>query len=400
MKAYFLKAGFVLLLVILALGFILIGHKKEAPPSHVLTAKEKEFLSAPDTVACKLDKIKISKIDIPKNMASHIIDHMERHNRRHVKQGQITLANRPFKIILGFFPEREFYVYDIKKEFMFDNSSTSYNLYSYHKIEDQFFEFMLIEEGTKIAARPYNGPLGTIKLGKGGRQLEKIGFRGLLFNKSGNSVPIETMQTMQGNWPGPVEQCRIPVGDYTLVTFPGFHITYDNLYFSISNYSNARRRYSEKDIIYPIQIRLDEPYVLDFSNEPMVIFSQPSMSKTTFSRGDVIIFNTKLIDPKLDIMIEKLEDTSVKEDIEVKDGTGKLVGTFKINKSLDPNVVISRADGEVIVEGVSSRFGYNWRVPDDLEINGDEEELTVTVTYETQKLYGNVSAQRKIKIRK
>jgi hypothetical protein len=39
-------------------------------------------------------------------------------------------------------------------------------------------------------------------------------------------------------------------------------------------------------------------------------------------------------------------------------------------------------------------------VPEDLKLNGDEEELTVTVTYETQKLYGQVSAQRKIKIRK
>jgi len=39
-------------------------------------------------------------------------------------------------------------------------------------------------------------------------------------------------------------------------------------------------------------------------------------------------------------------------------------------------------------------------VPDDLKLNGDEEELTVTVTYETQKLYGKVTAQRKIKIRK
>jgi len=398
MKASILKSSFILLLVILALGFILIGRKKETPPPKELTEKEKEFLSAPNVVTCKLKEIKISKIDIPKNMASHIIDHMERHNRRYVKQTQITLVNRPFKIILGFFPEREFYVYDIKKRFMFDNSSTSYNLYSYHKIDDELFEFMLIEEGTKIAARPYNGPLGTIKLGKGGRQLEKIGFRGLLFNNSGNSVPVETMQ---GNWPGPVEQCRIPVSDYTLGMFPGnLYVTYDNLYIQISNYSNAQEPYSGKDAIYPIQIRQDKPYVLDFSNEPMVIFNRPSMSKATFPRGDVIVFDTKLIDPKLNIMIHRLEDTSVKEDVVIKDGTGKIVRIVKINKSIYPSVVITRANAEVIVEGVSSIFGFKWRVPDDLEINGDQEELTVTVTYETQKLYGKVTAQRKIKIRK
>jgi len=37
-------------------------------------------------------------------------------------------------------------------------------------------------------------------------------------------------------------------------------------------------------------------------------------------------------------------------------------------------------------------------VPNDFEINGSEEELTVTVTYDTQKLYGKVTASRKIKI--
>jgi hypothetical protein len=398
-KVSFFKAGFILLLVILALGFTLIGRKKETPPSHVLTAKEKEFLSAPDVVTCKLEKIKISKIDIPKSMASHIIDHMERHNRRYVKQAQITLANRPFMIILGFFPEREFYVYDNEKKFMFDNSSTSYNLHSYHNIDDKFYEFMLIEGDTKIAARPYQGPLGTIKLGKGGRQLEKVGFMGSLFMKGGISAPIETMQTMQGKWPGPVEQCRIPVGDYTLGMFPWLHVTYDNLYFSISNYSNARRRYSEQNIIYPIQIRQDKPYVLDFSIEPKIIFSHPSMRKTTFSRGDVIEFTTILIDPKLDITIETLYDTSIKVNKQYKDRDG-MVHTFKVNKSLDPNIVIARADGEVIFEDVSSPHGYKWRVPNDLKINGDEEELIVTVTYETQKLYGKVTAQRKIKIRK
>jgi len=391
MKASYHKASFILLSVILTLGFILAGCKKETPPPQELTAKEKEFLSAPDAVTCKLEEIKISKIDIPKNKASHIIDYMERHNRRYVKEAQITLANRPFKIILGFFPEREFYVYDIEKKFMFDNSSTSYNLHSYHNIDDKLYEFMLIEGDTKIAARPYKGPLGTIKLGKGGRELEKVGFINSLFMKGGISAPIGTMV--------PVQECRIPVGDYTLGMLSGLHVIYDNLLIRISNYSNARGQYSEKDTIYGIQIRQDKPYVLDFSNEPMVKFSRPSMNKTTFSRGDEIKFYTVLIDPKLDFMIQRLHDTSVKVDIEYKGPGDKLIRT-KVNKSLDPNIVIARADGEVITEGVFSTYGYTWRVPDDLEINGDEEELTVTVTYETQKLYGKVTGQRKIKIRK
>ena len=100
-----------------------------------------------------------------------------------------------------------------------------------------------------------------------------------------------------------------------------------------------------------------------------------------------------------------LEQNQIKGEIIVvddnsQDGTDKVVRTVKINKSIYPSVVITRADGEVIAEDDSGIFGYTWRVPDDLKINGDEEELTVTVTYDTQKLYGEVSAQRKIKIRK
>ena len=392
MKASHLKAGLILFFVVLSIGFILIGYKKETPPSYELTAKEKEFLSAPGAVTSRLEETKISKIDIPKNQASFIIDHMKRHNRRYVKQAQITLANRPFKIILGFFPEREFYVYDIEKKFMFDNSSTLYNLHSYHNIDDELYEFMLIEGDTKIAARPYQGPVGTIKLGKGGRQLEKVGFRGSLFMKGGISAPIGTMRQ--------VEECHIPVGDYTLGMFPCLYVTYDNLYFRISNYSNARRRYSEKDIIYPILVRQDKPYVLDFSNKPMVIFDHSHRSQTTFSRGDEIKFYTSLIDPKLDIRIERLHDRYVIVDREYKRSDGTVFRT-KVNKSLDPFIVIARADGEIIAEDVFSSYRYtSWRVPYDLQINGDVEEFTVTVTYETQKLYGQVSAKRKIKIRK
>jgi hypothetical protein len=83
----------------------------------------------------------------------------------------------------------------------------------------------------------------------------------------------------------------------------------------------------------------------------MVIFDQPSANQTTFSRGDEIKFAAVLIDPKLDIMIRGLDDTSVKVDKEYKDGSGKVVHTAKVSKSLDPNVVIARADGEVIAEG-------------------------------------------------
>jgi hypothetical protein len=351
MKASFLKSSIILLSAILLLGFILTGCKKETPPPQKLTAKEKQFLSAPGAVTCELEKIKISKLDLPDGpMTTNFFNDMDQLNRHYVKQGQITLANRPFKIILGFHPEREFYIFDIEKGFCpywLGHSS----LYSYHKIDNKFFEFMLIENDTKIAARPYKGPLGTIKVGKGGRELEKVEFRGSVSQKTNVAAPIGTIK--QQNYPSPVEECSIPIGDYTT---RDMIVSYDNLLIGISNkeyklYPNAQGQYNRRDIVYGMQVRQNKPYVLDFSNEPMVIFYGPPINRTAFSRGNQIKFAAVLIDPKLDIMIRRLQDTSVKIDKEYKypDGT---VHTFKVNTSLDPKIVIARVDGEVVAEGV------------------------------------------------
>ena len=132
-------------------------------------------------------------------------------------------------------------------------------------------------------------------------------------------------------------------------------VTYDSLSIGFSNnyHTNAKgQTRGRKEVVYGMQVRKDKPYVLDFSNEPMVIFDQPSMNQTSFSRGQEIKFAAVLIDPKLDIMIRRLDDTSVKVDKEYKDAEGKVIQTAKVSKSLDPNVVIARADGEVIAEGV------------------------------------------------
>lgn len=279
MKAYFLKAGFILLLVILVLGFILIVYKKETPPPIKLTAKEKEFLSAPGAVTCELEKIKISKLNLPDGpAATNFFADMAQENRYYVKQGQITLSNRTFKIILGFHPEREFYIYD-KKGFV-PYWSGSQNLYSYHKFDDNFYEFMLIGNGTKIAARPYTGPLGIIKLGKGGRELEKVELSGSLKNENNIAVPVGNININKENWLDMATECVIPEGNYTP---SNIYIRYDNLLIRISdNSTNNQYLSSRKDIVHGIQVRQDKPFVLDFSNEPKVIINYPPNSQTSF----------------------------------------------------------------------------------------------------------------------
>jgi len=208
---------------------------------------------------------------------------------------------------------------------------------------------MLTEDGNKLAARKYEGDIGIIKLGKGGRELEKIEFNGSVHQPKNVAAPIGRI--VERHRIDSVTECEIPAGDYTAYIM---HITYDNLNITISNnyHTNAKGQSSDKEIVYGMKVRKDKPYVLDFSNEPMVVFDQPPMSKTTFSRGDEIQFAAVLIDPELDIMIRGLDDTSVKVDREYKDPDGKVIDTVKVSKSLDPNIVIARADGEIVAEGV------------------------------------------------
>ena len=340
MKSSSLKIGRILSAIILIPAIVTAGDKN--------SSRQKDFLSDPDVVTCELKDITIDKLDLPKNSVPSFVRRMERENRKDLKKGQITIANRPFMVLLGESPEQEFFLYDIEKKIA-PYWWGSWSLHSYHKLGDKFFRFMLIEDGTKIAARPYKGPLGTIMVGKGGRELEKVEFNGSVHQKESVAAPIGTVKEY---WTGTVTECTIPVGDYTPYLMS---VIYDNLSIEISDnyHTNAQgQSRPEKQIVYGMQVRQDKPYVLDFSNEPVVVFDQPPANRTAFSRGDEIQFAAVLIDPKLDIMIRGLDDTSVKVDREYKDAKGKVIQTVKVNKSLDPNVVIARADGEVVAKGV------------------------------------------------
>ncbi len=97
--------------------------------------------------------------------------------------------------------------------------------------------------------------------------------------------------------------------------------------------------------IYGIKIREDRPFVLDFSNEPEVLFVEPT-SAQRFKTGEEVKVMAVLIDPVLDIMIRRLSKM-----MDTYDSDGKKRRNQKLT-SLDPKVVITRADGQKVAEGV------------------------------------------------
>ena len=114
MNTSFLKAGNVVLSVVIGLGVLLSGHANAAPGASTPdpAAKEKEFLSDPDVAVCELEETTISRLDLPRGHMVSFIHSMKRANKEDVKQARMTLANRPLRIVLGERPDRDFYLYD------------------------------------------------------------------------------------------------------------------------------------------------------------------------------------------------------------------------------------------------------------------------------------------------
>jgi len=67
--------------------------------------------------------------------------------------------------------------------------------------------------------------------------------------------------------------------------------------------------------------------------------------------GEQLTVKAVLIDPELDIMIRRLTDTSRKEKQEETTPGGRKRTLWR-DVSLDPKVVITRADGQRVAEGV------------------------------------------------
>jgi hypothetical protein len=125
---------------------------------------------------------------------------------------------------------------------------------------------------------------------------------GSLFSK--NMAVIMGAESEDGE-ARPVRSCTLPVGNY----FPdGLTIYYGSFYVTISiNYHSdgkARNR-GGRPLVYGFAIKKDKPFVLDFSNKPEIIFASPAQ-ESRFKAGEQVRVEAVLVDPKLDIMVRDL----------------------------------------------------------------------------------------------
>ncbi len=214
-----------------------------------------------------------------------------------------------------------------------------------HKVNGRFFSFSATQDG-ELTVHPYSGDLGTFEIGPGTRKLTNTSFR-LTGSIEARDWAVAAGGDIKDGRPVEASRCQVPAGDY----LPEFlTLQFGRLRIQLSqNYHSEGKRQSRagRPNVYGITIRKDQPFVLNFSNQPDVMFTSPTNNQRV-KPGDTVMVMAVLVDPKLDIMIRRLEDTSHKQ---TKDAEGKPLG-YERNLSLDPTVIITRANGEKVAEGV------------------------------------------------
>jgi len=299
------------------------------------------------------------------------------------RKGQIQLGDRKYDVLLGHVyvlagwfdnPRVTLYVVPAGGERFGwgDGNPLAYT----QKINGTFYRFSATPAGDKLTVHPYAGPLGTLEVGPGDRKIGTMLISGSLRTAT-TTVPLG-IWVADGRPLEPARSCKLPVGDYRLdhltVQMDGLSAVILNNYYSDGKPMDKRNRQNT----YGIAIREDKPFVLEFSSKPQVLFALPA-SDHRVKRGQELSVKAVLIDPALDVMFRYL----------------------KQGQQLDPKVTITRANGEIVAQGVmpfgsDGTRGYSWRVPNDLTLNGNGETFTITVTYDTRDLYGTVIGNREL----
>lgn len=213
-----------------------------------------------------------------------------------------------------------------------------------HKVKGRFYTFSASPTGDQLTVHPYQGELGTFEIGPGGRTVAEMTVTGSL---KGEDRSVAVGGDVVDSSPKAERSCQLPVGDYR----PNYvTIQYGHLRIGASHNYHADGKpmgRGDRPAVYGIAIRKDKPFVLDFSNKPDVMFASPAKDQRV-KLGEALEVKAVLVDPKLDMMIRRLDDTASKQK---KTADGQPL-PYERPLSLDPQVIITRADGEKVAEGV------------------------------------------------
>ena len=260
------------------------------------------------------------------------------------RRGRIEIAGQQYDVLLGHsfgvcgwldHPETGFFLTPRGGPSVQSALGTETLLMFLPRLGETYYRFAATPAGDKLSVRPYEGPVGDFEVG-GGSKFETADFAAIGWLRSRDSLV---------RVPGP--KCRLPAGDYSLSLMM---ITHGKLSFTIqrSNFSDGGSKLYQSPV-YPISIRPGVPFVLDFSHRPQMVFAWPPKNHRA-KAGERLFVQAVLVDPMLDFVVSGLSYGSQK----AAPGSGALSADTPINPrntNLPPQVIISRANGEIVARG-------------------------------------------------
>jgi hypothetical protein len=269
------------------------------------------------------------------------------------RKGQITIGKRKYDALLaqpyfitGRFdpPSTALYLKPIDSQDRMESwGFDSEFLMALQRVDGELYSISASPLGDKLTVKPYRGDYGVFMVGPGKRDIKDISVQGSLRSKT------TSLGFGPSNQKEKIRECKVPVGEY----LPSYlTIEYGRLSISISDnyHADGKPRDNERSRVYGMKVNKDQPFVLDFSNKPEVLFASPAKEQT-FKPGDEIRVSAVLVDPVLDIMIRRLDDTTRKKKETLKYGDGQ-ESTYERSLSLDPLVTITNSAGKKVSEGV------------------------------------------------
>lgn len=210
-------------------------------------------------------------------------------------------------------------------------------------IQGHYVTVSATPSGDKLTVAPYHGDFGTLEIGPGGRPITQLGLVAELIGRT-TSVPLggptyAAPESLPRSY-------RVPVGDYML---PLITARYGRLRFSARMTPSPSAPLLTAKPNYPIAIRKDKPYVLEFSGKAGVSFASPKPTQS-FKPGDNVDIKAMLNEPWQGIQITGLWDATQKKGVAKYYLDGQQV-TIPEYQKLDPMIVIRDSAGKEVASG-------------------------------------------------
>ena len=219
------------------------------------------------------------------------------------------------------------------------------------RVDGQLYPLSTTPTGDKLFVKPYRGDYGVLEIGPGGRDIKEMSMQGSLRSETAAvGVGRQFARPAAGQTKQKTSKASVPVGDY----LPSYmSLEFGRLQIAISDnyHADGQPRATDRTRTYGFKIRKDKPFVLDFSNKPSVLFASPARGQTV-KPGEEVSVKAVLVDPVLDVMIRRLNDTKRKQKETYKYPNGR-EQSYERPLSLDP-----RGHGDRL-QGQDGRRGQN-----------------------------------------